>query len=365
MKMKAALTLAPGAPFVIEEVELADPKATEVLVRMAGVGVCHTDAVARDQGLPVPLPAVLGHEGSGVVEKVGSAVTDIKVGDHVVLSYYSCGKCPRCQMGQVNHCVDYERVNLVGGVYADGTKRISKDGVEFSSFFGQSSFAEYAVTDARNCVPIDKDVDLALFGPLGCGLQTGAGAVINKMRPEVGSSFVVFGAGAVGLSAVMMAKAAGCAKVIAVDVVPSRLELAKELGATHALNGKECDAVEEVMKLTGEGADYSLDTTAIPELINQAIFATKYRGDCVVVGSTGEQIVPIKMQYAIMGAARTLSGVVEGNSIPKLFIPKLVELHKLGLFPFDKLIKEYKFEDINRAFEDSHKGIAIKPVIRF
>jgi aryl-alcohol dehydrogenase len=364
MKMRAALTLSKGEPFVIDEVDIATPKKTEVLVKISGVGVCHTDAIARDQIMPVPLPAVLGHEGSGVVHEVGNDVVGIKRGDHVVLSFYSCGHCEWCLTGHPNMCNDYARVNLLSGAYADGTKRISKNGVEFSCFFAQSSFAEYAIADQRNCVVIDKDVNVALMGPLGCGIQTGAGVILNKLKAEVGSSIAVFGCGAVGLSAIMMAKTAGCATIIGVDAVESRLELAKELGATHAINGKEVeDTVAEITKITGQGADYSLDTSAVPELINQAIFCLKRQGVCVAVGATGDKIVPLKIQYAIMRSGRTLTGVVEGDSIPQLFIPKLVNLHKIGKFPFDKLIKEFKFDQINEAFEDSHHGGAIKPIL--
>ena len=366
MKIKAALTLSAGAEFMIEEVELAKPKKTEVLIKMVGVGVCHTDAAARAQHMPTPLPAVLGHEGSGIVQEVGSEVIDIKPGDHVIISFYSCGHCKRCRMGQPTMCNDYRKVNLLGGVYADGTKRITtKEGQEVSCFFGQSTFAEYAIADQQNCIVIDKDVDLALMGPLGCGIQTGAGVIMNKLKPDVGSSIAVYGCGAVGLSAIMMAKNAGCTQIIGVDIVPSRLELAKELGATHVINGKEVDAVAEIMKITGEGADYSLETTAVPDLINQALYCLKLKGTCVVVGFSGDKVVPIKIQFAIMSVGKTLCGVLEGDSIPKVFIPKLVELYKSGKFPFDKLIKEYKFEEINKAFEDAHSGVAIKPIIRF
>ncbi|MDL2280907.1 NAD(P)-dependent alcohol dehydrogenase [Selenomonadales bacterium OttesenSCG-928-I06] len=364
--MRAALTLTPGSDFFIDEVELAPPKKTEVLVKMVGVGVCHTDVVAQHQGLPVPLPAVLGHEGAGIVQEIGSDVTDVKVGDHVALTFYSCARCSCCRSGFPNLCEFNEKVNLFGGVYADDTKRITYKGQEVSCFFGQSTFAEYAVTDQENCVVVDKDVDLAIMGPLGCGFQTGAGAVANKLRPEVGSSIVIFGCGAVGLCAIMMAKNSGCTTIIGVDLVESRLGLAKELGATHVINDKSGESVvAKIKEITKGGADYSIETTAVPDVINQALYCLKLMGTCVLLGSTGEKIVPIKTQYAIMGPGKTLAGVIEGNSIPKLFIPKLIDLYKRGMFPIDKLIKEYKFEDINQAVIDSHKGIAIKPIIRF
>lgn len=365
MKIKAAVVHSAGQDFLIEEVELDEPKESEVLVKMVGCGICHSDAFARDQGLPVPLPAVMGHEGSGIIEKVGSAVQTVKPGDHVVLSYFSCGHCEACVTGHPSQCDQSFEVSF-GGVYKDGTKRLSQNGLEISAFFGQSSFATYAVADERNVVKIDDDVDLALMGPLGCGIQTGAGTVINVLRPKAGSSFVVFGCGAVGLSAIMAAKIVGCSQIIGVDAVPSRLELAKELGATHVINGKEVnDTVAEIMKITGKGADYSLDTSAAPALINQALYCLKTLGTAVSVGSTGDQEVCIKLQYDLMAGGKTLIGAIQGDSIPQLFIPKLVRFYKEGKFPMDKLVKFYSFEEINKAFEDSHKGIIIKPVIRF
>ena len=366
MKMRAAVVFEPGGRFEIKEVELDSPKATEVLVKMVGVGVCRTDSVACHQGIPTPLPAVFGHEGAGIVKEIGSAVRDIKVGDHVLISFYSCGCCDRCRIGEPTMCHDYERVNLFGGTYVDGTKRITYEGQPISSFFGQSTFAEYAITDAENCVVVaDKSMDIAIMGPLGCGLQTGAGAIINKLRPKVGDSFVAFGCGAVGLAAIMMAKNAGCSEVIGVDLVDERLELAKELGATHVINGKKEDTVARIKEITNGGADCSLETTAVTSVIKQAMNCLKPKGVCGVVGSTGPQELTFKPQTDLMDPSISLVGIIEGESIPKVFIPRLIKLYKEGKFPFDKLVKEYAFEDINQAIEDSAKGIAIKPIIRF
>jgi aryl-alcohol dehydrogenase len=366
MKVKAAIVLEPGADFVIKEVELDQPKATEVLVKMLGVGVCRTDSVARHQGIPTPLPAVFGHEGAGVVEQVGSAVRDIQVGDRVLISFYSCGHCDCCRSGHPTMCHDYERVNLFGGTYADGTTRMTYEGKPVSSFFGQSTFAEYAVTDEENCVVVNDDrLDIAIMGALGCGLQTGAGAVINKLRPKVGDSFVVFGCGAVGMTALIMAKNAGCSEVIGVDLAESRLELAKELGATHVINGQAGETVAEIKRITGGGADCSLDTTAVPAIIRQAMICLRAMGQCGVVGSTGPLDLTFKPQSDLMDPNISLHGIIEGESVPKVFIPRLIKLHKEGKFPFDRLIREYKFEDINQAFADSENGSAIKPIIRF
>lgn len=367
MEILAAVTREKGAPFRIETLELAEPKETEVLVKMAGCGVCHTDILAMDQSLPVPLPAVLGHEGSGVVEKVGSAVKDIKPGDHVVFSSYSCGACEACQSGHPAQCVRCDEVDFFGH-YADGTKRLRDgNGEEISSFFSQSSFATRCIADQNNTVMVDKDVDVAMLGPLGCGLGTGAGAVLNVLKPAPGDSIAVFGCGSVGLSAIMAAKLSGCSTIIGVDIVPSRLSIAEELGATHTINGKETDSVSGAIKdiTGGRGADRSLETTAIEKLINEALYSLRRGGSAGVVGSTGEKIIGIKLQYALMGESKRLIGIVQGDAIPKLFIPKLIKFYKDGVYPFDKLIRYFEFDAINEAFDASEKGDAIKPVIRY
>ena len=365
MKMKAAVVWEKDGDFRIQDVELAEPKATEVLVRVVGAGVCHTDATVRNQIVPIPLPAVLGHEGSGVVEKVGEAVRDVKVGDRVVLTFYTCGHCGPCRSGHPTGCDVYGPANF-SGLHGDFTHRLSVDGQPVSSFFAQSSFAEYAVVDQNACVVInDEDVDVGILGPLGCGLMTGAGAVANCLKPEVGASIAVFGCGAVGLSAVMMAKVMGCGTIIGVDAVESRLELARELGCTHVINGREVDDIAgRIVEITGGGADCSLDTSAAVPLMTAAINCLRIYGTAAVVGTSGDKVVPIVMQEMIMGRGRTLKGCIEGDADPKTFIPKLVKLYKQGRFPIDRLIVEYPFEQIDRAFEDSKNGKTIKPVLR-
>jgi len=365
MKMNAALIYETNGAFKLQEVEMDEPKSNEVLVRIVGAGVCHTDTTVCNGSVPIPLPAILGHEGSGVVEKVGADVKGVKPGDHVVLSYYTCGHCPACQSGMPSGCESYGPVNF-SGVHSDWSHRTSLDGKPVSVFFAQGSFAEYAIVDQRSCIVIDdKSLDIGLFGPLGCGILTGAGAVCNSLKPEVGSSIAIFGCGGVGLSAVMMAKAMGCTTIIGVDAVPSRLEMAKELGCTHVINGKETpDIVGAIREITGSGAAYSLDTTAVPALMKAALNCLKIYGVCVVVGVSGDKEISICVQGELMGVGKTLKGCIQGDADPHTFIPKLVDMYKHGLFPFDKLIKEYPFEQINEAFEDAHNGSAIKPIVR-
>lgn len=360
MKMKAAVTHGKGEEFKIEEVELAEPKANEVLIKITASGVCHTDAVARDLGI-TPYPVVLGHEGSGIVEKVGEGVTLVQPGDHVVLSFSSCGHCENCLTGHPTVCADFNTLNF-GGKMEDGTHRLRQQGQELSTFFGQSSFATYAVAHERNVVKVDKDVDLALLGPLGCGIQTGSGTVLNRLKPEFGTSIAVYGTGAVGLSAIMAAKIIGCKNIIAVDIHDNRLEMAKELGATHVINSKNEDVVERMKEITHGGVHYGVDTTGVPVVIRQGLRALRPLGQLAIVGVTPE--MTINVHEEIMAEGKTMVGVIEGDAVPQLFIPQLVEYYKKGLFPFDRLVKFYDFSEINQAFEDSKKGITIKPIVK-
>ncbi|REJ16303.1 MAG: aryl-alcohol dehydrogenase [Caldibacillus debilis] len=360
MRIKAAVVHDKGENFRIEEVELSDLKRDEVLVKIVASGICHTDAVARDIGL-TPFPAVLGHEGSGIVEKVGPDVKTIRPGDHVVISFASCGQCEHCLTGHPGACFKINELNF-GGKDEDGDYRIFQNGRGVSTFFGQSSFATYAIAKERNVVKVDKDVDLALLSPLGCGIQTGAGTVLNKLKPAFGSSIAVYGCGAVGLSAVMAAKIAGCKQIVAVDIHQNRLELAKELGATHVLNGKEADVVKEIKAVTEGGTHYAVETTGVPAVVRQSLQALRPLGQTAIVGVTPEMTIDVHNE--IMAEGKTMMGVIEGDAVPKLFIPQLIAYYKKGLFPFDKLIRFYAFDEINKAFEDSAKGITVKPVIK-
>jgi aryl-alcohol dehydrogenase len=362
LKIKAAVVHEKGQPFQIEELELDSPKAGEVLVKIVASGVCHTDEVAQLQIIPVPLPAVFGHEGCGIVEEVGPGVTDFKKGDRVGFSFGFCGHCENCLSAHQHACENFNAINFAG-VMSDGTTRLSQNGVKISSFFGQSSFATYAVVNQSSMVKIDDDIELTLAGPLGCGIQTGAGAVLNRLRPQFGSSIAVFGCGTVGMSAIMAAKIAGCAKIIAVSGNPSSLILARELGATHTVNRKETDdIVGRIKEITKGGAHYAIDTSGASDLVKKALACVRVMGTAVVLGATGDLTINVQME--LMGEAKSLIGIIEGDSIPKLFIPQLIAYYKAGKFPFDKIIKFYDFKDINQAFEDSHNGKVIKAVLK-
>ncbi|HHT16506.1 MAG TPA: NAD(P)-dependent alcohol dehydrogenase [Papillibacter sp.] len=364
MKVTAAVTHEKGK-LAIETVELDPPKASEVLVRLIASGVCHTDSAGIEQFIPVALPAIFGHEGVGVVEEVGIGVEGLKKGDRVILTFPSCGVCDPCIAGEPYTC---EIMNdlFFNGTYKDGTKRFHKDGQGISSFFGQGAFASHVVVDARNAVKVDvDDENLAYLCSLGCGVQTGAGSVLNYCKPEPGSSLVVFGCGGVGMAAIMAAKIAGCSTIIGVDVVPSRLNLAMELGATHVVNGKEVDAVEEIVKITNGGANFSIECSGIPALTLQALSCLRRNGTCVVASVTGDAVVGIPIEPLLMNKSVTLAGLTEGGANPQVFIPKLVQFYKEGKLPVDKLVKFYDFKDIEQAFQDSHAGVTIKPILRF
>ena len=363
MDIKAAVTFETSAEFQIEPLQLSDPNDDEILVRVTAVGICHTDLAARDQHLPIPLPSVLGHEGAGVVEKVGARVTKVKPGDHVALSWMYCGTCPSCRSGRDPYCENFLALNF-SGTRPDGTTTLTKgDQVIHGSFFGQSSFADFALVEERNVVKVPEDIPLEILGPMGCGIQTGAGAVMNALQAGPGSAIAIFGVGPVGMSAVLGAVVCGCTTIIAVDISPDRLQMARELGATHALNANEVDPVQTIQDLTGGGPHYSLECVGSPPVFRQAVDVLPLLGVCGLVGvvAPGTE-VSLNMDLIMNG--RTVRGVIEGDAIPDLFIPKLIELYRQDRFPFDRMISFYPFEEINRAVEDMEKGLVIKPVLR-
>ncbi len=363
MKIKAAVVREAKGPFVIEEIELEEPRASEVLVRIVSTGLCHTDLVARMGFLPMPIPAVLGHEGAGIVEKVGNQVTKVKPGDHVATSFTSCGVCRMCKSGKPAWCADFKKLNF-GGRRADGSTTMKKDGKPVhGSFFGQSSFATYALVSDRSVVKVPDDVPLEILSPLGCGIQTGAGAVMNTLKPSPGSAIAIFGIGSVGLSAIMAAVVCGCTKIIALDIVDERLKLAMQFGATHSINSGKLNAVEEIQKLTGGGIEYTLECTGNPEVLRQAVDCLMLGGTCGLIG-VAPMGVEASLDMQTLLDARTVRGVIEGDCNPELFIPQLIDLYKQGKFPFDRLIKFYSLEQINEAAEDSEKGKTLKPVLK-
>ncbi|MFZ0448512.1 MAG: NAD(P)-dependent alcohol dehydrogenase [Desulfatiglandaceae bacterium] len=363
MDIRGAVVFEQSGEFSIEPLQLSDPNDDEVLVRIVGAGICHTDLAARDQHLPVPLPSVLGHEGAGVVEKVGARVTKVKPGDHVALSWMCCGSCPSCRAGHDPYCENFLALNF-SGARPDGTTTLRKgDQVIHGSFFGQSSFANFALAEERNVVKVPQDIPLEILGPMGCGIQTGAGAVMNALQAGPGTSIAIFGVGPVGMSAVLGAVVCGCTTIIAVDMSPERLKMAEELGATHTINAGEVNPVEAILDLTGGGPNFSLECVGNPAVFRQAVDVLPLLGVCGLVGvvAPGTEVT-LNMDLIMNG--RTVRGIIEGDAVPDLFIPKLIELYKQGRFPFDRMITFYPFEEINKAVEEMEKGLVVKPVLR-
>lgn len=365
MEIKVAIVREEGGPFYYETADLDEPKGNEILVRMVASGICGTDEGARSGELGVPFPAVLGHEGAGVVEKVGNMVREFEVGDHVGFSYAFCSNCPACHSGKFSHCENYMPINFGGTATDNKTTRLSQDGEKLSMFFGQSSFATYCVVDQNSAVKIDKDIDLGLVAPMGCGFQTGAGTVLNNLKPGIHDSIAIYGLGSVGLSALMAAKVARCKTIIAVGGNEKSLELSLELGATHTINRKNVDSiVDEVKKITdGKGVNYAVETSGHGPIIDQAIKALSWQGIIATLAPVGK-LNEFDVGGEILMSMREIRGINEGDSVAKVFIPELLTLYKQGLFPIDKIISYYKFEEIEEAIQDSIAGKVIKPVIR-
>lgn len=361
----AAVQRETGAPPVIEPVTLEDPRENEVRVAIRAVGVCHTDMVMRDGHLPVPRPVVLGHEGAGVVEAVGSAVSGLAVGDHVVLSFAHCGTCASCEDHAPAYCHNWFPLNFFGARLDGSTALTDSSGAPIHSHvFGQSSFATHAVVPASNAVKVDPALPLELLGPLGCGIQTGAGAVLNAMRVRPGSSLAVIGAGAVGLSAVMAAVIAGATTIVAIDINPERVAFARTMGATHAFHAGDADMTGHAAAAgCPTGFDYIIDTTGIPAVCNSAIPVLAPRGELALVGAyPPDQNIAMDAIFAMSGG-RVVRGVVEGSADPATFIPELIGYYQEGRFPFDRLIEMFPFADIAQAIEAGESGRVIKPVV--
>jgi aryl-alcohol dehydrogenase len=364
MKFTAAVTERKGAPFVLQEIELGELRSDEVVVRVAAAGICHTDLIIRDQWYPVPLPAVLGHEGAGTVERVGSAVTAVVPGDRVGMTFDSCGQCPTCQSGRPSYCHAFFEHNFAS-LRGDGTSALSRDGALIHGhFFGQSSFATHAVAGERNVVRLPDEIGFDIAAPFGCGIQTGAGAVLNSLRAPAGSTIAVFGTGSVGLAGVMGAVIAGCTTIIGIDISTTRLALARELGATHAIDARDGDTVERIVAITGWGVDFSLETTGSPPVLRQAVDCTGPAGVCGLIGAPRFGTEVTLDVNTILTAGRTLRGIVEGDSVPSVFLPRLVELWRQGRFPVDRLMTFYDFDQINEAAGAAEAGMVVKPVLR-
>jgi aryl-alcohol dehydrogenase len=349
-----------GGDFVLDEVELEGPRADEVLVRIVATGLCHTDIHLKGF-LPAEMfPNVFGHEGAGVVESVGEDVTGIEVGDHVVLSFRSCGSCTNCGAGLVGYCEQSLMINYMG-MRLDGSTTYSRDGAPvFGSFFGQSSLSAHAIAYADNCVVVDKSVDLTKVAPYGCGFQTGAGTVLNVLEPGPADSLVVYGVGAVGLAALAAARHLGVGTLVAVDPMPTRRAEAERFGAI-VLDPAEVPVVDRVRELTGGGASYAIDTTALSEVVKQAQQSLRMRGTLVALGLGAEEYALDAIDLLQNG--KVVRSSIEGDSDPQEMVPRLIAMNRAGDFDVDHLIATYPFTEINTAVADVLAGKVVKPVL--
>jgi aryl-alcohol dehydrogenase len=364
MKITAAVVHERSGPFNVEQLDLCDPRSDELLVEVVASGMCATDLHGRDAYYPTKFPKVFGHEGAGIVRAVGSSVTKFRSGDHVVMAYPWCGECQNCKAQRQSYCLHAFDLKM-NGTRADGSTLHSKDGNPvYSAFFQQSSFGNFTIANERFAVKVRNDAPIEHVCALACGGQTGAGAVLNVMKPHAGESFVVFGVGTVGLSGLMAAKISGCDPIIAVDVHEHRLALARRLGATHTLtHNAGIDVVNEIRKITGLGARYTLETSALPTVFREAVEALMPAGTCILLGSARKG-TEVSFEMPFLQNGRVVRGVIQGDSVPQEFIPLLVDHIMAGRFPIDKLITFYPLADINRAAAESGAGKTIKPVLR-
>jgi aryl-alcohol dehydrogenase len=367
MRIRALLVEQKDAPFVEQEIELEEPARGEALVRIVAAGVCHTDQITRHGDMPMPFPSVLGHEGAGIVEQVGEGVTQVAPGDKVIIGWPSCGECRNCLDGQPRYCLRTGEALVSGRRFKGeraGTSAYSRNGKPINGhFFGQSSFATYSITSADALVKVPGEAPLELLGPLACGLATGAGAVLNEARPRLGDSVLIVGVGAVGLAATMAARNSGVTRIIVADLHDHRLEMAQEFGATHTINSGSTDLVEAVRKITGATVDFAIDCTGVIPVIEQLAETVGMLGTLVLVGGA-----PANARFSL-DHLRTLwgkrvIGVLGGGGRSGQLIPALVELYQQGRFPFDKLVRYYKMNEIEQALADSKAGDVVKPILR-
>ncbi len=365
MQAKAAVMPEPHGRWTIETLEVAEPGPQEVLVRVVASGICQTDVHARDGFFPIPCPAVYGHEGAGVVERVGSAVTTLKPGDHVIMANPSCGECPDCLAGFETYCSNAP-VLKQSGYRADGTSLSFRRGQDpiYGSFFQQSSFASVTIAMARNTIRVPDEAPLDILAAFPCGVNTGAGAVMNVLKPHPGDSYVSFGTGTVGFAGLLAAKLLGCNPIIAVDLFDERLALARNLGATHTVNAKDPKLVDEVRRLAGgRGAQFCLEAAGFPEALRAAVDVLAPRGTACLVGSarTG---VEVHLEMRTMQQGRTVRGCIQGESDVQSFLPRLITLYRAGKLPIERLVRHYPHTAINDAVADMLGGKTIKAVLQ-
>jgi aryl-alcohol dehydrogenase len=363
MRITAAVVDGLHGRFDVRDVEIGEPGRGEVLVKVAAAGICHTDVAARDGDLPFPLPGVLGHEGAGTVVAVGEGVSEVREGQAVVIGWPWCGQCRACLAGEPRYCQSVFALASSGG-RQDGSSALREpDGQRLSShFFGQSSFATHSLTYASSLVPVPDRLPVGLMGPLACGLATGAGAVFHAVRPLPGASVAVYGAGAVGLAAIMACLNSAATTIVAVDRHEPRLALAKKLGATHTVNTTQEDPVRAIRDICGGPADYAVECTGVVTVVRQVVDSVGMLGTCVLIGGTPDG-AELSVDHASTLRGKSIVGVLGGGGRSTELIGALMDLYAQGRFPFDRLIEFFPLDRIEDAVEASRRGEVIKPVL--
>ena len=366
MRIRAAVLEHTGGPLTIEELELALPGPEEVLVRLAASGVCHSDENAIDGTAETPCPAVLGHEGAGVVEEVGERVTRVRVGDRVALSWMpSCGMCAECVRDLPWLCSTVWPAMATGGLM-DGTPRLARDGEPVYHYSFLSTFAEACVVPERSCVPVPDDVPFEIAALVGCAVTTGVGAVLRTARARPGDRVAVVGCGGVGLSALMAAVAVGADPVIAVDAVPAKIDVARSFGATGGVlwQGTPETTAEAIREESGGGVDVAIEATGRPDAMLAAYLSTRPRGAAVLVGIPREDAVLQLPAVTVPRGERRVLGSIYGSSKPERDFPATLSLYRSGRLPLDRLVSHrLPLEDVERGFELMRSGEALRVVL--
>lgn len=353
-------------PLIVEEVTLSNPGPGEVLVEMAGAGLCHSDLSVIDGSRPRVMPMVMGHEASGIVREVGQGVLDLKPDDHVVFSFVPlCGHCIPCATGRPALCEPGAQANLAGTLLSGQRHFRNQSELEINHHLGVSAFSEYTVVAQESLIKIDSQLPLSAAALFGCAVMTGVGAVVNTAKVEPGSSVAVFGLGGVGLSTVMGARAAGAETIFAIDILPDKLELAKQVGATHLINASEEDPVT-MMKDIQKGVDYSFESVGNELVLQQAYAATKRGGTTITIGLPHPSKMFSVPAVSLVAEERTIKGSYMGSAVPRRDLPRFIAMYQAGLLPVDLLLsRTIQLEEINKAFDDLASGAAVRQVVTF
>lgn len=367
MKSRAAIFEAVGKPLIIDEIEVDPPRQGEVLVRLQATGLCHTEVWYMSGGDTRTLvPAILGHEGGGVVQEVGPGVTSLKPGDHVVPLYISeCGQCPECKSDETNLCSALDET-YYDGLMPDGTTRLHWKGQDVRHFMGTSTFAEYTVVPEIALAKIRADAPLDKVCLFGCAITTGIGAALWTAKVKPGSTCAVFGCGPIGLNAVQGCRLAGAERILALDLHDERLEMARQMGATHLINASDGKGVATVKEISGGGADYTFEATGNPAVMRQAFEAVRYGGGkCTLIGvaRTGDDLA---VTPRMLIAGRILTGTAFGGCRGRSQLPGLIDWYMEGKVKVDELITEFiPLEQINDAFERMKKDSGYRYIVRY